>query len=99
MKSRIMHRVDANQRAIVVALRDIGASVQSLATVGNGCPDILVGRDGQNWLFEIKDPTKPPSGRRLTAKEDAWHCGWRGQVAIVETADDALCIIRTRREI
>lgn len=36
-------RTDANQTAIVEALRKCGASVQSLAAVGKGVPDLLVG--------------------------------------------------------
>ena len=48
-------RVDANQPVIVAALRAIGATVQHLHAVGQGCPDILVGYDGVNFLMEIKD--------------------------------------------
>lgn len=40
---KLRGRVDANQPEIVRALRDIGASVVSLANVGQGCGDILVG--------------------------------------------------------
>lgn len=47
-------RVDANQRSIVADLRAIGATVEDLHEVGDGCPDIAVGFRGQNYLFEIK---------------------------------------------
>ena len=36
-------KVDDNQAAIVEALRSLGASVESLAAVGKGVPDLLVG--------------------------------------------------------
>ena len=36
-------RVDRNHSEIVDALRQAGASVQSLVKVGDGCPDLLVG--------------------------------------------------------
>jgi hypothetical protein len=86
-------RVDANQAAIVEALRAIGASVQSLAMVGRGVPDLLVGFRSQNWLIEVKDGAKPESARRLTADEVAWHDGWRGQVATVTSIEDALELV------
>ncbi len=83
-------KVDANQGAIVRALRSIGATVQSLATVGKGCPDIVVGWGGQNYLLEIKDGAKVPSKRALTPLEQDWHDMWRGSVQVVESVDDAL---------
>lgn len=86
-------RVDANQPEIVKALRGVGASVLHLHTVGKGCPDILIGFRGQNIAAEIKDGSKPPSKRRLTPDEQEWHEAWRGQVAIIETVDDALRLI------
>ncbi|HJP47915.1 hypothetical protein [Acinetobacter venetianus] len=41
-------KIDANQTEIVKALRKFGASVQSLASTGKGCPDLLVGFRGMN---------------------------------------------------
>ena len=38
--------VDANQTAIIRALRKAGVSVQPLHTVGQGCPDIIAGFRG-----------------------------------------------------
>jgi hypothetical protein len=46
-----------------LALRSAGATVQSLAGVGKGVPDLLVGFKGQTLLFEVKDGFKPPSKR------------------------------------
>ena len=65
-------KVDANQKQIVTALRQAGCTVQSLATVGKGCPDLIVGCQGRNFLLEIKDGSKPPSARQLT--EDQQTC-------------------------
>ena len=86
-------RVDANQPAIVAALRNVGATVQPLHMVGKGCPDLLVGYRGVNYLLEVKDGSQPPSRRRLTADELNWHGYWGGQVAIVENEDEALLAI------
>ena len=88
-----MKRVDANQSKIVKELRSIGATVQSLADLGDGCPDILVGTQGKNFLFEIKDWKQPPSKRRLTPKEKLWQESWRGQVHTIETFSEALTIL------
>jgi hypothetical protein len=87
-------KVDANQAEIVAALRRCGATVQHLHTVGQGCPDLLVGRGGVTFLLEVKDGAKPPSRRALTPQEAAWIEGWRGRpVAVVESVDDALAVL------
>lgn len=86
-------RVDANQKIIVKALRQSGATVEHLHAVGSGCPDILVGYRGSNYLMEIKDGKKPPSGRKLTPDQVEWHGAWRGQVAIVKSVTEALSVI------
>lgn len=86
-------RIDANQPEIVQTLRQVGATVQHLHEVGKGCPDILVGFRGQNWVFEIKDGSKPPSKRKLTPDEAEWHQGWNGQIDVVNNSDEALRII------
>ena len=83
-------RTDANQTAIVEALRKCGASVQSLAAVGKGVPDLLVGLRSRNYLLEVKDGSKPPSARKLTPDQEQWHLKWAGQVLTVTSAEDAL---------
>ena len=82
-------KVDENQAEIVRALRELGCSVQSLAAIGQGCPDLLVGRWGRNVLMEIKDGSKSPSRRKLTPAESDWISDWRGEVHVVETVDEA----------
>jgi hypothetical protein len=85
--------VDANHHEIIEALRRVGCTVRSLASVGRGCPDVLVGRAGSNWLLEIKDGAKPPSARKLTPDEQAFFNSWRGQVALVASVQEALDIV------
>lgn len=84
---------DANQAEIVKVLRAVGCSVQILATVGKGCPDLLVGFRGRNLCLEVKDGSLPPSHRELTPHQRAWHASWAGQVAIVTSVDEALAAI------
>ena len=91
-------KVDANQTEIVKALRQVGASVQSLASTGKGCPDLLVGFRGVNWLLEIKDGRKVRSARKLTEDQVVWHQTWRGRVYVVESAEQALEVIKVGGE-
>ena len=83
-------KVDANQAQVVDALRRVGASVQPLHAVGAGVPDLLVGYGGRNELLEVKDGSKPPSARKLTAKQVQWHEVWRGKVLTVTSPEDAI---------
>ncbi len=87
-------RVDDNQKEVVKALRSIpGCTVESLAAVGKGVPDLLVGFMGRNYLLEIKDGKKPPSARKLTPDQIKWHKAFGGTVHIVTCYEDALEVI------
>ena len=82
-------RIDGNHVEIVAALRQVGAFVQSIAAIGNGCPDLLVAYHGRVFLVEVK-----AAGGRLTADEAAWigECERIGGVSVylVRGVDDAL---------
>ncbi len=83
--------VDANQAEIVKALRKVGASVQSLASVGCGCPDLLVGLGGYTYLLEVKDGRRYASKRKLTKAQIEWQRRWSGSGPfLVECVEDAL---------
>lgn len=87
-------KIDANQEAVVTALRTAGATVQSLANVGKGVPDLLVGYKGQTMLMEIKDGFKAPSARLLNKDQLRWHGNWKGgALAVVDSPDAALRMI------
>ena len=49
-------KVDSNQDAIVDAYRGLGCTVTSLAGLGRGVPDLLVGYRGKLSLVEVKTP-------------------------------------------
>ncbi len=91
---RYAARVDANQADVVADLRKMGVSVQHLHAVGWGCPDILCGWRGRNYLFEIKDGSKPPSQRKLTPDQEIWHQKWVGQADVIHSAEQALSIMQ-----
>jgi len=87
-------KIDANQDQIVTVLRAAGATVQSLAGVGKGVPDLLVGYKGQTLLMEIKDGNKNPSARLLNKDQLRWHGSWLGgALAVVDSPDAALRMI------
>lgn len=87
------NKLDSNQPSIVRGLRACGFTVQPLNKIKDGCPDILVGAQRKNFLFEIKDPSRPPSARKLTEDEYLWHLHWKGQIHIITTVQEAVEII------
>lgn len=89
-------RIDANHNSIVETLRRFGATVQSIASIGKGCPDLIVGYRGINYLVEIKDGAKCDSQQKLTPDEKIWHSKWDGQVVVINSNVDALKMIKSR---
>ena len=88
-------KVDANQEQVVAILRAAGATVQSLAAIGHGCPDLLVGWGGKTLLMEVKDGNKVPSARKLTEDQIKWHGAWMGgPLAVVDGPESALQMLR-----
>ena len=79
-------RIDANQEAVVIALRAAGAYVWII-----GLPvDLLVGYKGHTFLVEIKDGPK----KRLTALQEAFFAKWDGGTLIrVDGPEAALRMI------
>ena len=91
---RYANRVDDNQSIIVETLRKAGAYVR-IVTMGDGVPDLLVGYKGYTLLLEVKDGNKVPSARKLTTAEQKFFDEWTGGLlAIVESVDDALAILK-----
>jgi hypothetical protein len=88
---RFAARIDANQGAIVTALRQGGCEVLSLAAMGGGCADLLVHRAGIISLLEIKDGKKSPSRQKLTPQQIKFHRNW--PVAIVKNEVEALAVV------
>lgn len=78
-------KVDQNHGEIVKALRQVGASVESMARQGRGCPDLLVGYRGKNFVFEVK-----PAKGKLREQQIAWMEKWSGHADTVRSVDEAL---------
>lgn len=96
---RRIAKVDGNQRAIVAHLRAHGCSVVSLATVGAGVPDLLVGRNRVTVLMEVKRPEvvdKKRGARQAStnALQDDFRATWRGgPVVVVTTPEGAMAAL------
>jgi len=87
-------KTDRNQSEIVQALRDVGASVYSLAAVGDGIPDLLIGFRRSTYLLEVKDGKKKPSARELTPDQVKFHAEWfGGACVVVNSVPEALAAI------
>jgi Holliday junction resolvase len=84
---------DSNQTEIVSGLRKIGCTVAITSMVGKGFPDIVVGYQNKNYLFEIKDGNKSPSKQKLRSSQIEWHQLWNGSVHVVNSITVALSIL------
>jgi len=91
-------KVDGNHAELAALARQMGCSVLDLSRVGSGCPDLLLGiataSGRKNLLVEVKDSSQPPSKRKLTPDQVEFHKTWRGPVAVVESADELISLIR-----
>ena len=92
---RFRARVDRNQKELVRAIRDMGASAESLARLGDGFPDLLVGISDQVMvLAEIKSEKG-----KLTPTQVKWRDRWRGPAPyIVRSIDDAVVLVNNLRD-
>jgi hypothetical protein len=79
-------RIDANQAAIVAALRDAGASVYLIKLP----VDLLVGYGGKTALVEVKNPNSRYGRAGLNTNQTSWLATWRGgTVATVDSVEAA----------
>ena len=80
-------KTDDNHAETLKLLRSLGFSCKSVHQI-KGFVDIVAGRNGINYLIEVKDGSKPESSRQLTEKEAEFHNDWKGTLHIIETEQD-----------
>jgi Holliday junction resolvase len=90
------HRTDSNQAGIVRALKQAGASVCDLSAVGGGCPDLVVGWNGSNYLLEVKN--LEGRGLRFTPAEREFAGRWLGKIFVVCDVIEALAVLDVERD-
>jgi Holliday junction resolvase len=85
-------KIDNVQHEIVEGLEALGMSVWSTAGVGGGFPDLIVGWQGQNFLFEVK------TGKgKLRPKQLEFMVRWRGNTFVVRNLEEAEGILGIHR--
>ena len=88
-------KVDSNQRAVKQALELMGCTVVSLAAVGDGCPDLLVGYRGANLLIEVKNREgRAARKEHLTEEQGRFRLAWRGQFDVAYSPEDACRLVK-----
>ena len=75
-------RTDANQPAIVDALRKCGVLVTLLHKVGDGVPDLLCHFRGKTVMLEVKIP-----GGKLNKLQQDWHAARKDCAVYVVTSE------------
>lgn len=88
-------KIDASQPGIVEALQAAGCSIQSLAGLGKGVPDVLATRAGQVFLFECKTP-KASKHKETEAKQKTWAERMGITVHVVSTPEQAVAVLLHR---
>ena len=78
-------KVDSNHGEIAEAFGKLGCSFLSLAPLGDGAPDAVIGYAGLSVLVEIK------SGRgTLNEKQKGFWSTWKGGIKLVRDLDGVL---------
>jgi Holliday junction resolvase len=89
-------RIDTNHKEIVKALRELGATVVSLASMKHGCPDLLVGYAGETLLMEIKRDAKA----KFTSDQLEFLGKWKGgAISRVDSVDAAIRALGITRKV
>lgn len=91
---RIAGRVDKNQKDIMDALTQVGASVWDLSMVGRGCPDLIIAYQGKDYLIEVKNPENAYGRKGFNKNQQKFVDEWRGgKIYLVRSVEDALKVI------
>ena len=77
-----------DRASLIAAFEAAGATVVSLARVGGGCPDLLIGYQGQIALCETR-PDAPIFDVRL-----AWYGAWHGPaITVLYSTEDVARVL------
>lgn len=89
MRSHLPHRKDANHGKVKAALIRVGFCVQDLHAVGSGVPDLLVAKNGDTFLAEVKTPKG-----KLNDEQKKFIGRWPGRVEILTGVDDVIAMVK-----
>lgn len=89
-RNQFAKRVDKNHAEIKEVFKKAGWSVFDAKNIGQGFPDLIVGKHGSTFLVEIKTPTG-----KLTTPQREFMLNWKGgAVVILRTVEEALNFIK-----
>jgi hypothetical protein len=71
-------RVDSNQKEIVKVFKDLGCSVFDTSRIGQGFPDLVIGKNQKTVLVEIKSSDKAA----YTTAQNLFMMNWRGSTVV-----------------
>jgi Holliday junction resolvase len=71
-------RLDRTHTEIVSVFKQLGCSVLNLSRVGQGCPDLLVARNGVAALCEVKDGKARNRDKQLRKGQVDFVDQWKG---------------------
>ena len=93
---RYAAKVDNNQASVVAVLRVMRPAWSVFLThrLGAGFPDFVVGAEGRNFIFELKQSDKAP----LTPMEKRFFKSWVGQADVVWNAEQVISIVEAGLE-
>ena len=80
-------RIDGNQQIIVEALEAAGCDVIDATMVGDGFPDLIVGKNKKILLIEVKNPA---SKGKLNKLQEKFFNHWKDYAVVVHNVDEAL---------
>lgn len=79
-------RKDIAQADIERGLAKLGISFADTSALGKGFPDLVIGYQGSNYLYEVKNTAKG----KLTPLETNFQEGWQGQYKVVWSIEQIL---------
>jgi hypothetical protein len=84
-------RVDSNQKEIVKVFKDLGCSVFDTSRIGQGFPDLVIGKNQKTVLVEIKSSTSA----KYSAAQDLFMMNWRGSTVVrINDIDGAIRLVK-----
>ncbi len=92
-------RIDDNQVAIVGAARKAGASVEYWPPTRGGRPDLVIGFQGRNHFWEVKNPKTKYGQNGFNQNQTRWAEIWRGEPpTVVYSPEQAVEILNGLRK-
>ena len=82
-------RKDSNQNEIAEVFAGRGYSVVDTSRLGDDFPDMIVAKDGQTALIEVKS-----TGGSLSAGQQDFIEAWQGRVYVCRSRIEALALIQ-----